>query len=64
MRLNDFATLQRGERIEVKRLGTCGFDVFTIVGEPKEGNTLIDAVNEQGKSYSVYFRDVIQRRTL
>lgn len=62
MRLNDFATLERGEKIEVKE-PWAGFSVWTVCGEPTNGNTLIDAIAEDGKTMrGIYFRDVIQRR--
>lgn len=61
MRLNDFATLQRGELIEVKE-NKAGFSVWEVVSEPLNA-TMIRAVNIDTKKRGLlYFRDVIQRR--
>lgn len=66
MRLNEFATLQRGDRIVVVvhangTLNDSHEEVFTVSGEPLEANTLIPAITETGKQYTIYFRDVLRR---
>jgi len=60
MHLNNFATLQRGDRIRVK-MYRADNQVMTVTGEPFEGNTLVPVIDETGKQYSVYFRDVLNR---
>jgi len=59
MRLNNFATLQRGDRIKVK-MYRADSQVMTVTGEPFESNTLVPVIDEAGKQYSVYFRDVLK----
>lgn len=69
MRLNDFATLERGEQIVVhlfkgKDAAVAHDEVFVVTGEPFEGNTLVPATSKtSGKKVSVYFRDVLKRAT-
>jgi hypothetical protein len=59
MRLNQFATLQRGDKIKVKTLHA-GPVVFTVCGEPHSGNTLIEALDAMGTKHNIYFRDVVK----
>jgi hypothetical protein len=60
MRINQFATLQRGDRVMIK--STRAPQHFTIVSEPHSGNTMIDGLADgtdgDGKVYGLYFRDV------
>ena len=64
MRLNDFAVLERGERIVVivyELRNASHEEVFTVTGEPFDANTLVPAVDETGHKHSIYFRDVLRR---
>jgi len=58
MKLNQFATLQRGDKIKVKTL-VAGTIIFTVCGEPHSGNTLVEALDATGKKHNIYFRDVV-----
>lgn len=51
--------LKRGDVMEV-RVGK-EIRIFTACGDPHSGNTLIDAVDTDGKRGGVYLRDVISR---
>lgn len=49
--------LHRGDVIEVRVGKEIG--IFTCKGEPHSGQTMVDAVDVNGKGYGIYFRDVI-----
>jgi len=55
--LERFSTLARGDVIEVR----CGKEIriFTVASSPHSGGTLVDAVDTDGKSAGIYFRDLI-----
>lgn len=49
--------LKRGDVIEVR----CGKEIriFTCKDASHTGQTMVDAVNTEGKAYGIYFRDVL-----
>lgn len=52
MTIEQFATLKPGDVILVR-----GRDKHTVTSLPRDGNTMISARDENGKEWSVYFRD-------
>lgn len=49
--------LKRGDVIEVR----CGNElrIFTCKDKPHDADTMVDAVDTEGKGHGIYFRDVV-----
>jgi len=61
MKMKEFATLKRGDKIVARNRGICGFDVVTVVSEPYSLNTIVDALADDGKTYPIRYNDVLRR---